>query len=118
MGPVRTMTSIRLISLPAGGSGRQDRHRSRPAFSDQHDRRHALDRRRKTPVLGQPEAMLLGAKPGKPPVREPAGRDDPIVPGRAQPSTDAARNLVAREPTFRDPIIFFAEPIIFHACSW
>ena len=105
---------------------RQRPTRSSPksaAFSDQHDRCHALDRRRKTPVLGQQEAMLLGTKPSKPPVREPAGRDDPIVAGRAQPSTDAARDLVAREPTVRDPIIFsrsffFGEPIICHACSW
>jgi hypothetical protein len=86
MGPVRMMTAIRLISLPAGGSGRQDRHRSRPAFSDQHDRRHALDRRRKTPVLGQPEAMLLGAKPGKPPVGSP-----PVAMTRSYPAERSHR---------------------------
>ena len=56
------------------------------------------DGRRKIPVLGQQDPMLLGAANGERPVGKPARGDYGIVSGRTQPSAEAVQHLIAQKP--------------------
>ena len=65
---------------------------------NQHDPSSASGSRSKIPVLGQQDPILLGAAGGERAVGKPVCGDDGVVPGRPQPSAEAAQHLIAQKP--------------------